>query len=75
MSLFNGVNKRDNGVPALWSADQLRQWEVAANTPGTDTWYSCRPLGYQGICLRRRLKLAWGVFTGKYDAVRWEGGQ
>jgi hypothetical protein len=25
----------------------------------------------QGIWLRARFVLAWGVFTGKYDAVTW----
>jgi len=34
-----------------------------------------RPMGYQyaGLRnLRNRLKLAWNVFTGKYDAFDWE---
>lgn len=29
-----------------------------------------RPEGYDTI--GHRLKLAWGVFTGKYDALKWE---
>jgi hypothetical protein len=35
-------------------------------------WIPLRPLGFQGLCLRRRMQLAWGVFTGRFDAVSWE---
>lgn len=38
-------------------------------------WLPARPMGYQYYALRNflnRLKLAWGVFTGKYDAFDWE---
>lgn len=32
-----------------------------------------RPLPYTAGCiLWRRIKLAWGVFTGRYDALKWE---
>lgn len=33
----------------------------------------CRPLGWTEPWVR--LKLAWGVFVGKYDALKWQGGQ
>ena len=36
-------------------------------------WVPARPLGL--FSLRNRFKLAWAVFTGKYDAVKWPGGQ
>jgi hypothetical protein len=36
-------------------------------------WVFSRPLGFYG--LRSRLRLACGVFTGKYDAFKWEEGQ
>ena len=36
-------------------------------------WVPARPLGL--FSLRRRIKLAWGVLTGKYDALKWPSGQ
>ena len=36
-------------------------------------WVAARPMGWQGICLHKRLHAAWMVFTGKWDALRWEG--
>lgn len=36
--------------------------------------YHCvaKPYGFHGLCLRRRLYLAWCVFIGKYDVVFFE---
>lgn len=34
-------------------------------------WLAARPLGFQGIRLRARLKAAWAVFTGQADVLRW----
>jgi hypothetical protein len=34
-------------------------------------WLPKRPLGFQGLYLKRRLSLAWKVFTGQYDVLRW----
>lgn len=31
-----------------------------------------RPIGFWGLCLRRRLKAAWMVFTGQWDAMDWQ---
>lgn len=36
-------------------------------------WIPARPCGYCGFFYR--VKAAWGVFTGKYDALKWGGGQ
>lgn len=35
-------------------------------------WVPARPMGLIGLCLLMRLRLAWGVFTGRYDAMDWE---
>ena len=57
-------------TPNLFWARELKEWDMS--TSGRlGIWHMARPIGFQGICLRRRLKLAWGVFTGRYDAVRW----
>ena len=37
----------------------------------TVKWTPARPMGWQGLGLRHRLRAAWLVFTGKADAVRW----
>ena len=34
-------------------------------------WAPARPLGYDSF--RSRLRLAWMVFTGKCDALKWPG--
>lgn len=36
-------------------------------------WMPARPIGLSGFS--NRIKLAWMVFTGKADAVKWPGGQ
>lgn len=61
-----------HGVPNLITADSLLTWDVHAENE-IGKWVLARGLGWQGLCFRRRLKLAWGVFTGKYDALRWNG--
>lgn len=37
----------------------------------THGWVPARPLGWQGLGLRRRLRATWLVFTGEADAVLW----
>lgn len=55
----------------LYTAEQIKHWDVQAET--VQGWKLARPLGMGG--LRRRFKLAYGVFTGKYDALKWGGHQ
>lgn len=60
-------------APILFSLDDLI---FLANTTAVEIdgeWVPARPVGYNS--LRLRLATAWGVFTGKYDAVKWPGGQ
>lgn len=52
-------------------SDLNSDWDVAALIG--DKWHPARPLGYPS--LRNRFRLAWGVFTGRYDALKWGGGQ
>ena len=52
-------------------AEQLRYWTETRDT--VHGWKLARPTGRGG--LYRRLKIAWMVFTGKYDAVVWGGKQ
>lgn len=38
-----------------------------------DYWYPARPLGMSSIS--NRINLAWEVFTGRSDVIRWPAGQ
>lgn len=58
------------GVPNVFTPEQLRTWSVSCEG-SNGVWVAARPLGWQGWSLRRRLKLAWGVFTGRYDVLKW----
>lgn len=59
-------------VPALFEAETIVRQASEVRAQKGDRWVPVRSLGYSGFYLLRRLKLAWGVFTGKYDAVVWE---
>jgi hypothetical protein len=58
-------------APNLWDIVNLFKHVATgpqACKPG-EKWLPARPLGLFSI--RSRIKLAWGVFTGKWDAVDW----
>lgn len=54
---------------SLIGADELKSWPASAEV-ARGRWALARPLGMGGFW--HRLRLAWGVFTGRYDALRWE---
>lgn len=58
------------GAPNVFTPEQLRHWEMSVSADGQH-YVPARPMGYPGLGLRRRLKLAWGVFTGRYDVLKW----
>lgn len=62
-------------TPSLYSPEGLTRHASETSTKvqrnGKDVWIPCRPLGWQGLRLGYRLKLAWGVFIAKYDVVDW----
>lgn len=35
-------------------------------------WVPARPEPWRGLMLRRRIKAAWLVFTGRADVIQWE---
>lgn len=57
-------------TPHLFWARELKEWSVS-ECGRLGVYTMSRPMGFSGLCIRRRLTLAWGVFTGRYDAVRW----
>lgn len=65
-----------NKAPSLFSIPRhltvASGWASYESSDGK-TWQPLRPLGFFGLL--NRLKLAWGVFVGKYDAVQWPGQQ
>jgi len=38
---------------------------------GVERWVPAKPINYDGIDLFHRIKCAWLVFIGKYDALEW----
>lgn len=60
-------------APNLWALKVLQNEVNNNQTEINGKWIPARPLGVD--CLRHRLRLAWGIFLGKYDAVKWPGGQ
>ena len=59
--------------PNTYSAIEVKQWATEEEyKPGK--WAPSRPLPYYGIRhIWRTLKITWGVFIGKYDALNWNG--
>ncbi|ABL96771.1 hypothetical protein BcepF1.040 [Burkholderia phage BcepF1] len=56
--------------PNLIQADDLRTQNMSANLKGR--WVSCRPIAVPATPrIFARFILAWGVFVGKYDALKW----
>lgn len=58
-------------APNRYTASTVRSWNVDACIDGR--WVPARPLHFASLW--RRIKLAVGVFTGKYDVLDWEHGQ
>lgn len=64
----------EHGVPDFYTPESLARTtaEVACGLPD-GRYVACRPLGWQGIQLRKRFRAAWLVFTGRADVLQWEG--
>lgn len=57
--------------PSIYKADAIKKWNCQINI--ANYRYLARPVGFQGINLKHRIKCAWMVFTGKADVLKWEG--
>jgi len=53
----------------VYNADRLKEWSEQAEVEGK--WVCARPINYQVVTFRERLRVAWRVFRGKYDALEW----
>lgn len=56
--------------PDLYTAKQMKEWS-SYESKDDGPYVPSRPLPFYGLCLKRTLKLAWGVLIGKYDALDW----
>ena len=61
-------------APNLVTLESIAKGEYNDTLAGINgKWVPARPLGYYSF--RSRLRLAWAVFSGKYDALKWPEGQ
>jgi hypothetical protein len=58
-------------APSVYTLSSLQATLSMGNASSRDgnTWYPARPEGYHSV--RSRLRLAWEVFTGRADVLRW----
>jgi hypothetical protein len=61
--------------PDIWTVDAIRNHSVAEEVPATALtpayWRPCRPMAHNAFSWWWRFKLAWMVFTGQCDCLRW----
>jgi len=61
-------------TPTIYTPEQIIETAKSIQCGLPDgRWVAARPLGWGGMCLRKRFKAALLVFTGKADVVRWIG--
>lgn len=51
---------------------QILRWDVNRQSPHTGRWVPARSENYRADSLWTRLRLAWGVLIGRYDALDWD---
>ena len=61
------MKRAPNLLGVMFLYDHVKSGPKAQTAAGV--WVPARPLGF--FSLRNRIKLAWGVFVGRYDAVKW----
>lgn len=64
------LQSNGGGVPAVYAPEQFKDWDTHTSIDN-EHWVPARPMGWPGICLLKRLKIAWKVFKGEYDALKW----
>lgn len=56
--------------PTIYNVDEFKTWQCQSQVEDGQ-WEMARPLGLPGLFLCYRLRVAWCVFKGDYDAVKW----
>jgi hypothetical protein len=61
-------------TPTIYTPEQVIEdaKHVSCGLPD-GRYVAARSLGWQGLCLRLRLRCAWLVFTGRADVLQWQG--
>lgn len=62
----------EGGGMMVYQADDLRNWSAQTKLPDGN-WVCSRPINYKAEPFYKRISHCWGVLTGKYDALKWEG--
>jgi hypothetical protein len=55
-----------------YTARQIKSWDVFRGSNFSNNYYPSRSLNHTLESLRSRIRNAWGVLIGKYDALDWE---
>lgn len=58
--------------PTLFTPKQIQEWSTYRLRESPLDHVLCRGLRMTRLVIGHRISLAWGVFTGEYDALRWE---
>ena len=56
-----------------YTAQHIKKWDVSFEKNGQ--WIPCRPINFTMDSILDRFKCAFGVLTGRYDALDWEQGE
>jgi hypothetical protein len=56
--------------PIVYSAEAIKNWDCAKYE--NHRWSPSRPEGHNLSKWWKRWTTAWGVLTGKYDALTWQ---
>ena len=57
-------------TPIVYSASEIATWPTSEEFH-PNLWRPARPCPITGLRLKMRLRIAWWVFIGKYDALSW----
>lgn len=57
--------------PNVWKVDQVIKMTAQVSTQVNGQWVPARPMGFAST--PRRFYAAWLVWTGRADALVWEG--
>ncbi len=65
--------KKLSNTPTVYTTSTVAGLAASIRaTDGTGRSYTPRPIGLYGLELKLRIVTAWKVFTGQWDALRWE---
>ena len=60
-------------TPQVFTASEIANWHVSEEVEPLK-WRPARPCGFYGFRHSiTRIRIAWRVFVGKYDALNWQG--